>query len=336
MFKLFQSIFGDEKPRERYPESLVDEAIERVVDGSDPRLRALPGYRKRLRAPVMHAIDHVVALVDVIPPVVMAGRDHYAVQSDLSALFASSDHMLEVFGKDPALAKYLGGAGRGAGRVNALLMAEYQEKNILGMDLVGEVLRRDVAQVTVSFSHHRLLDPDVSENELRRALKRRAFDHLLTLALLRIINQQDERAELKRQRELLKHKLGTLKQSGWGFDEGVLSGQSDASDLLAELEEIESQMKSLGTDAELLNAHITIVADVLARAEQQLWAETVCLRLDRMNIKRDAEDESAKDIVLHELHNAQGRRLVMLLVSIAPDELPKRQDTFSQALRSLG
>lgn len=49
MLKLFQSIFGGSDGHGRHPESLIEMAIERAVDGTYPRLRAAPGYRKRLR-----------------------------------------------------------------------------------------------------------------------------------------------------------------------------------------------------------------------------------------------------------------------------------------------
>lgn len=69
MLKLFQSIFGGEEDG-RYPEALIEAAIERTVEGADRRLLALPGYRKQLRPSVIHAIDHVVSLADAItaPP----------------------------------------------------------------------------------------------------------------------------------------------------------------------------------------------------------------------------------------------------------------------------
>jgi len=47
--------------------------------------------------------------------------------------------------------------------------------------LEGNELRHDVVQVTVSFSKHRMVDPTSVEDDTRRLLKRRAFDHLLTL-----------------------------------------------------------------------------------------------------------------------------------------------------------
>lgn len=335
MLKLFQSIFGSEKAQQRYPESLIEMAIERAVDGTDPRLRVLPGYRKRLFAPVIHAIDHVIALVDALPPPLSAGRDSYATEPRFSALFASADHMLEVFGHDANLAEYLGSADPPPDRVTALLLAERVEKSILGMEVVGDSVRRDVAQVAVSFSGHRLVDSMSDEDAMRRLLKRRAFDHLLTLALTRIIEKREERADLVRQRDLLRRKLEALKRSGWSFDEADAAARPEASGMAAELEEIEGQFKAMGSDAGLLEAHLEIVANLLGTAEQQLWGKPLVIRLDRMNIKRDAQDESARNIELPELHNAQGRRLVMLLISVAPAELPKREDLHTMAQRYL-
>lgn len=335
MLKLFQSIFGSEKAQQRYPETLVEAAIERAVDGTDPRLRALSGYRKRLREPVIHAIDHVIALVDALPPPLMAGRESFRDEPSLSTLFASADHMLDVLGHDVTLARFLDSAEGNAERVTALLMAERIEKNVLGIDLVGGTLRRDVAQVTVNFGGHRLVDPNASEDEMRRYLKRRAFDHLLTLALGRIVERREQRADLARQRDLLRLKLNALQRSGWSFDEAGGRDQPESSALTAELEAIESQFEALGSDVGLLEAHLEIVADLLGSAQQQLWGEPLVLRLDRMNIKRDAQDESARNILLQELHNAQGRRLVTLLISVAPAELPKPENLFVRAQRYL-
>ncbi|MGE5153103.1 MAG: hypothetical protein ACM3ST_03720, partial [Bdellovibrio bacteriovorus] len=209
--RLFQSIFGGHEAPGRYPETLIEQAIERAVDGTDPRLRLVPGYRKRLRQPVIHAADQVIALVDRIQAPLSAGIDGYQNDYRLAALFASADEMLQVFSRDRALAAYLStGEGRGAERVTALLLARREERNILGMDLVGDQVRRDVAQVSVSFSGHHLLDPRTSEEETRRFLKRRAFDHILALALSEITEARVERAERARQRDLLQRRLRTL------------------------------------------------------------------------------------------------------------------------------
>lgn len=79
MLRLFQSIFGGAADVDgRYPERVVDAAIERALDGTDPRLRILPGYRKRLRPLVIHALDHVVGLVEGLPSPAELSRKGYS------------------------------------------------------------------------------------------------------------------------------------------------------------------------------------------------------------------------------------------------------------------
>lgn len=334
MLKLFQSFFGGEDGCGRYPESLIEEAIERAVDGTDSRLRLLPGYRKRLRGPVIHAIDHVVALVDSLPAALAAGREDFSSDPRLATLFVSAAHMLEVLGHDRAMTEFLRGYAGGAERLTALLMAERVEKNVLGMDLAGEKLQRDVAQLTVSFRSHRLVDVADSEAETRRQLKRRAFDHLLSLALARIVKVREERADLARQRDVLRHKLAMLERSGWSFEEGEGAPTEPAS-LQGELSDIELQLDQLGSDASVLKTHLDIVADQLAQADQLLQQATLSMRLDSMNIQRDTRDETGRDIVLPEIHNARGRRSVLLLIAVAPGELPARENRLATAYRYL-
>lgn len=334
MLSLFQSFFGGEKSRSHYPESLIDAAIERAVDGTDERLRHLPGYRNRLRKPVIHAVDHVVALIDALPAPLAAGREDFSTDPRLAALFVSAAQMLDLFGRDRALNAYMKQASVAAERVTALLMAERVEKNVLGVDQVDGQLRRDVAQVTVSFRTHQLMEAAESEAECRRLLKRRAFDHLLALALARIVEMRGERADLVRQRDVLRHKLATLARNGWGFDAAETEA-ADPARLQTDLADVEQQLQELGADAGVLGSHLECVADLLSQAEHQLKIENVCMRLDSMNIQRDAQDAAAHDIVLPEFHNARGQQSVLLLVSIIPGELPQQENLLATAHRYL-
>jgi hypothetical protein len=334
MLKLFQSFFGGDESRGRYPESLVEMAIERAVDGTDSRLRLLPGYRKHLRRPVIHAIDHVVALVDGLPEPLAAGRDNFNADPRLGTLFVSATHMLEVLGHDRTLLEYLSSHSTGVDRLTALLLAERIEKNVLGMEQAGDQVRRDVAQLTVSFRNHRLVEVADSEAETRRLLKRRAFDHLLSLALARIVEVREERADAARQRDVLRHKLATLERSGWSFEAGEGAPAEPAS-LQAELADIETQLERLGSDADVLNTHLAIVEEELARAEQLLQRDIFRMRLDSMNVQREAQDASGRDIELPEILNAHGRRSVLLLVSVNPGELPHRENLLATAHRYL-
>jgi len=332
MLQIFQSIFGIGEACGRYPESLIQSAIERVVDGTDPRLRGLPGYRKHLRAPVLHAIDHIVALVDNLPTPLPA---KYGDDNPLTTLFASAKHMLDVFTNDAALCEFRSGQSGLAEQVTTLLMMEREEKHVLGMDMVDDILRRDVVQVVENFRAPRLVEPSASVEEARRQLKRRGFDHLLGLVLTRLSKVQREHADLNRQRTLLRRKLSALKHVGLGFEDEHES-QSEPAALRAELEDVEGQLTALGIDNNVLQVHLDIICDMLATAEQQFWIEDIELPLDRMNVRRDAQDPSARKIRLHELHDPYGRQIVMLLVSISLDDLPPREDFFTAAKRYLG
>lgn len=54
-----------------------------------------------------------------------------------------------------------------------------------------------------------------------------------------------------------------------------------------------------------------------------------------MNIKRQDGDDNAICVEFSELHNRQGRRLVVLPVLIAPNELPLREHYLKTAERYL-
>ncbi|MFY9975424.1 MAG: hypothetical protein WAK53_14275 [Chromatiaceae bacterium] len=333
--KLFQSIFGRGDVVGRYPEDLIERAIERAVDLTDARLRLVPGYRKRLRQPIIHAIDQVIALVDAISAPLAASPDGYRGDFRLAALFSSGEEMLQILGRDKGLRDYLASAeGRGSERITTLLVARREERSILGMDLVGDQVRRDVAQVSVSFAAHRLLEPNLSEPECRRFLKRRAFDHVLALALAEIAEARVERADLQRQRDLLQRKLRAVKRGTLPFGP-TGSGQAEEAGIQGELDTVSAQLAELGADDGVLKAHLGLVADRLADAEHQVWSEEVQLCLGPMNIRRDPDDPSARRMVFQELRDARDQRGVMLMLAIAPRDLPSVDDFVSAAERYL-
>jgi hypothetical protein len=333
--KLFQSIFGGGERRGRYPDALIDMAIERAVDATDSRLRLVPGYRKRLRPSITQAVDHVVALAEEIPPPLIATAAQHGVEPCLSAVFASAGDMLEILGRDPSLRAYLETPeGREADQVTALLLAERVERQVLGLDLVDDQVRRDVAQVAISFTGHRLIDPTPNESESRRLWTRRAFDHMLTLALARIAETRSERADLQRERDLLRRKLTSLKSGGWSFASSD-AAPSDPAALEAEIDELTSQLDALGPAQDVLNQHLEILISLLGDAARQLWVEPCSLCVDALNIQRSPQDPTARIIPFVELRNARGRALTLLALDIRPSDLPARLDLVSAAERYL-
>lgn len=335
MLKLLQSIFGAGESTGRYPETLIEQAIERVVDGIDPRLRLMSGYRKRLREPVTVALDQVMHVVDALPPPVSAAASDFAAHEQLAALFVSAEHMRELIGNDVQLDAYRNSLIDTDVAACMLLLMEHNEKNILGVELNGAILRNDVAQVSVSFSAHRVVEAAADETELRKQLKRRAFDHLIQLALHRIGEINDEKDSLGKQRSLLQAKHTLLRKGGMGFaqTEGGLAR------IDAELAEIDAQLQALNPEGNALESQLAVAAEILGDAPRQLWEEHLEIHLDRMNIRRNPGEEGARRIALDEIGNARGQRLTALMITLPLRELPPRKTLaagMEQCLAELG
>lgn len=320
MLKLLHSIFGSEE-KGSYPDSLVDEAIERAVDGTDPQLRAVSGYRKKLRPAVVRAIDHVVALVDLLPPVEPVRLGSTGNELPIRGFFISAEHMRKVFREDPTLVKFLQGPEGNVPGVVSLMVMQREERGIFGAALSGDVVIRDVPQVTVCFDAHRFLDPTGDERETRRLLKRRAYDHLLTLALRRLADLKSERSDLERRRALLQAKLNLLEREGWGFDQAAGEQGISAAEVEEGMERIERNLKELGGDDRVLERYLDTVVEVLGHPDRYLAARSDTIFVDRMSIKHAEPDEGTRELKLYELYNAEGRSLVVTLVSIPGEEL---------------
>jgi len=319
MLKLLQSIFGTAKEGS-YPESLVNEAIERAVDGTDPWLRSVSGYKKKLRPAVIRAIDHVVALVNNFPSPLPVGLGTFDDDDRLKGYFISAKHMKNVFSKDLSLAEFLQGPAGDSPQIVALLAMEKEEKVIFGAELSGDIIIRDVPKLTVSFDAHRCVDPDADEDKARRMLMRRAFDHLLSLALKRLSFVKSERKDLERRRTLLQAKLNLLEREGWGFDSG--SGEKlSAAEVEERLGQIEAQLEEFGGDSSESENYLQLVADVLGKPEEYLLGTNETIFVDRMAIKHNEPSDDTTALTYTELRNAEGRQLVVILVSFRSEEL---------------
>ncbi|WP_224982100.1 hypothetical protein [Geomonas agri] len=315
MLRFLQSIFRRGTKGGAVPASLVNKAIERAVDGTDPWIRAVFAYKKKLRPAVMHAIDHVVTLVDGTGPVLPLDLQSYDTNPNLRTYFVTASEMADFLEREPNLVQMRGQSASLQHGATALLLMEKRERLTLGASLSGDVVLRDVPQVTVSFEAHRLMDLNDSEEETRYQLKRRAYDHLLRIALGRITEMKTKRGTLEKHRTLLSSKLSLLQRGGFGFDPRS-GGETDVAGLEKRLADIEAQLLAMGKDDKMLEVYLGVVADVLGRAEEYLWVGTETLVVDRMGIKRKEAGADAREVTFDVLCDAEGRKLVASLVNI--------------------
>lgn len=315
MLRILQSIFGTVQ-KGRYDESVVKAAIERAVDSTDPWLRAVSGYKKKLRPAVVKSIDHVISIVDEIPPPIKVTLSSYTDDPHLRTFFISQSDMQKTIGGDTALTNYLRTATTPPERVFALLAMEKEESRVLCNEVSGDFVVRDVPRITVSFEAHRLIDPTENEEETRRHLMRRAFDHLLGMALTRISILKSTREVLERHRELLQAKRNLLERNGWGFTTAASGEKIDNATIEKQLAEIEADMMELGGENKEFDSYLEIVIEILSQPEKHLWPGKEHLIVDRLGIKREQPDVNVAELTLNELYNSENRRIVMALVEL--------------------
>lgn len=269
----------------------------------------------------MHAIGHVVALVDGLAPPVSLAPDGYHDNPLLRTFFISGREVRVLVESDRNLADFLREQTEPLPCVTALLALEKHQKMIMGAELSGAVVLRDVPQIAVSFEDCHLIDPSASELQTRRQLKRRAYDHLLGLALKCIAHVKSERDGLERHRSLLQSKLNLLQRGGWGFDASPAEERLDIAGLEEMLGGIDKQLLQLGGDDNMLEVYLEVVVDVLSRAEEHLWYRKESLIVDRMGIKRSVVTSETPEVTLETISNDLGRSLVVSLVCIPGDAI---------------
>ena len=316
MLSFLHSIFGSGTTAEGYPESLVKAAIERAVDGTDPWIRAVSGYKRTLRPAVIRAIDYVLALVDGMESPVVLEPGTYSGHPLLRTVFSSSADLLHMLAADRNLAELFTAQGEEPSVVVAALVTEKRETVIAGAELAGTIVLRDVPQVAVSFEAQRLVDPAPEERLTRRLLKKRAFDHLLSLALGRIGAVKTERDELERYRLLLQAKLDLLRRGGWGFSAVADDDRLDVAELEDLLGKIETQLQELGGVDGMLEFYLGIVVEVLSNPHEHLWFRQETLLLDRMGVKRGAAAGDVTPVTIDLICNDVGASLVVALVTV--------------------
>ena len=108
VFQFFHSFFDAKPPRAGAIESAsIRAAVERVVDGVDPRLRAVPHYQRTLWQPVERAVTYLTESVKGLPPAIPFDRRRSQVDPRLRALFLGPDHVLETLSASAEVRGYL-------------------------------------------------------------------------------------------------------------------------------------------------------------------------------------------------------------------------------------
>ncbi len=349
MLRFLQSFFTEQKPKDAaYDDALIDAAMERVISGTDPRLVAVGGYKRKLRPAVEKSVSYVIEVVDRLPPSVELSRKTFGTDALLRTLFVSPQHVHDVLTRSPPVRQFTGAQTVVPDRGHALLGVQRSERTVLGMELQGDAVQREVKQTSVSFSDHQLTEVTGDEDATRWELKKNAFDHLVERALLRIATARSRKDQLKNTRSLLEVKLKRMRQGNWGLEARLKTGEKndagaaapdvDLTTLEGQVADIEEELKTLGSDGASLDKSLQEVTAVLEQPEANLRVDRIRLTLDAMGVKRSEEmEKGVKSLEMDEVFLGENApRFIIQLVNFSLDESPSGADLLAQAARSLG
>jgi hypothetical protein len=296
--------------RNRDPEIL--NTVDNVVDSTDSRIRLVPGYQKKLHAVIHSSLEYADELVGRIPPAIDVSRRTFGTNPYVNAFFANISDLQSVFSHSSEIRDYMSEHHEDDSSCCALLCMLRTEKTVLGMELSGTMLKRDVRQVAVSFSDHRVYSPAPSEAETRAGLKNCLFQGLVTNALEQIMHLKLASHRLQSRHRILHTRLRHLQQRAREIERGSGAAASLAGDIRETARELKTVEQEMMNTPVLLTPRVLLeqVTGVFRRPDSFIRIRKVPLRLNKMGIK--ISDDSSEP----------GNRLELTEVMIG-DELPR-------------
>ena len=207
---------------------------------------------------------------------------------------------------------------------------ERKERTVLGMEMHGDLIRRDVKQIAVNFTDHRVVTPSSSELELRKNLEKRAFENLIAYALERITGLVAARHSLEEQQQLLEMQLKVAHLKSQSLE--PLIGNKDSATI--DIEALRKQATHTGQAREQSSAGLTTledyidrIADVLGDPQTHLRLDSISMHLSKMNIKLDEHSaDTSQALQLIEASLGEHLKRILLITRFPRDDLLPKQD----------
>lgn len=314
-------ILGRFLPLGRKPlDADLELAVARAVDKVDPLLRQVGGYPDRYAKAVAHALDYARALAVEIPGPIRIDREHFASDPTVHALFGSIDEVRAAMCASQAMREYTQACPT-AQEVFALMGMRRNERQSLGMDMEGEILRRDVPQTLVYFSDHTIAEPAETEAESRDRIAWSLFDSLVEHVCKRVEGRKAEKLALEREKD------ETMARLHGGSTQPKEALQAELQAILAKLTEVTASLD--------LRRYPEDFDAVLLSPEKHVYLNEIVMVLDGMGIRRVEERVDGKEVHFADLIGRDRRRWTVTLVHCQGIGRPTMAEQLEKANRWL-
>jgi len=316
--------------KKRIPANVLNEAIERVVDGIEPKMRYSPGYKKILNNGIATSLAYISNLVDTIPGPLFISSKTFSTDPQVNAYFATVTDVQDIFSDSMELRSFFESPENGDMDVAcALLCMNETEKTVLGMELHDDVIQRDVIQTALSFSEHKILSPGPGEAEVRTCVKQCIFDGLITHALQQIVELKQQKQGLEIQRGMLNSRLKTRQSQGGGLS-SLLSTATETKlsvDIEQKISANEQKLEKLPASWDAPRYYLGVIENILSQPENFIDMKVKSFNITKMGIVADDDSsQSTNTIHCNEISIANVLKRVVAIVCYPRSEMLPKQE----------
>lgn len=266
------------------PSDELWEAVDLVVKLSHPNIHYAPHYRKKLRPAVEHTLQYADELIGRLPAPVSVDADSWNKDPFIRTAFADSRQFRDFFSDSTTLKDFF--QKQKASRCCALLVMNREDKKMFGVQMEGEIVKRDVLQVSINFSDHQIVAPMMSEAETRKELSLRMLALLASHALKDILSLIEWNKAMEQEKRILEMKLH-LQSARDHSQEALFPESPDTAGATEEsevLEQLNRKIAEVRTEIDEPEDYLNKVAGLLYHPEQFLRSEPVHLLVNDMNL----------------------------------------------------
>jgi hypothetical protein len=311
------------REQERARAAALAEAIEEVVAGVEPKLRAVGGYQRKLGPDIQRFLDFVAAIIAQLPPAIELSRAAWQRDPQVNAFFAAAKDLPLCLSRAPELSDYFEREPL-ATEAYCIMTSTRAERQVFGIGLHGDTLQRDLAQTSVGFVEPLILAPSPSEEAVRKEALNRALHLFIGFAQAQLAQTLGQRQGLDHERQIQEVRLRSLRTRSRGLDaDAKLRDEIQAVE--QSLAENARQMEALGGPLMSLDATLEQVRALFAAPGDQIHLAHIPLRLDLLGIKLEEAANSQPRAQVNELSLIEftvgSRRRVITLVRCPRDEM---------------
>ena len=325
-----------QKARSLSRSTRVLNTIESVVDDTDSRIRLVPGYKKKLQNVIHSSLEFADDLVSQIPASIEVSRSTFTTDPYVNAFFTNVSDLRSIFSRSSEIQDFMDDFHDDSAQCCALLCMDRAEKTVMGMEVSGNMVKKDVLQVAVSFSDHRIYSPAPSEPETRDGLKHCLFQGLVSNALERIGQLRLTSHQLQSQHQMLHSRFRRYQQKS---RPGV-QGQRANARILQAMEETRRELVNI--EEQIMNTPrvtprivLEQVAEVFGKPDEFVQLRKSSLHINKMGIKiSDDSPQPGNRLSLTEVRIGNELPRVVTLATFPKNELMPK--TAFSALRFTG